>query len=166
MTEISSDKTTRRFISELSNTAFCYQVSIFYNNYSDRLKAPEHKSIITDQLTRTFPNQAFLYRLSIKIQLDATSLNDLQDNAEFGEVVDMSYHTLFTTTTTEIDTFKLALERRLGCSLRMRRRLFNPIAKKRYVLALQKGEPHNLLGYFPELLNQRRWALIGRKHLL
>jgi hypothetical protein len=166
MTEISSDKTTRRFISALSNTAFCYQVSVFYNNYSDRLKATEHKSIITDQLPRTFPNQAFLYRLGIKIELDATSLNDLQDNAQYGEVIDMPYHTFFTTKTTEVNSFKLALERRLGCSLRIQRRVFNDIAKKRYVLALQKGQPHDLLGYFSDLHNQRRWALIGKKHLL
>ncbi len=166
MTETSSEKTTRKFISELSKRAFCYQVSIYYNNYSDRLKAPEHKSIITDQLPRTLPKQTFLYRLGIKYNLDATSLDDLKDAADYGEVIDMPYHTLFTTKTTEIDSFKLALERRLNCSLRLKRRIFNDIAKKRYLLAVSRGEPHDLLGYFPDLLNQRRWALIGRKHLL
>lgn len=165
MPESSSDKTTRKFISVLNNPSFCYQISIFYNNYSDRLNAPIHKPIITDQLPRTFPRQPFLYRLGIKEGLEADALDDLKDGSEYGDYIDMPYHTLFTIEPTEITRLKVVLERRLGCSLRLKRRCFNGVAKSRYVSALQSGEAHDLIGYFPSLKFKRRVAVINKSFL-
>ena len=164
MPESSSDKSTRKFISNLSNAAFNYQISIFYDNYSDRLKAPDHKPIITDLLPRMFPDKAFLYRLVLN-NVDCDVLNDLSGGADVGETVLMPYHTVFTTGRVEIDSLEIELEKRLGCELRLKRRVFNDVSKQRYISALKGGEPHDLLAYFSDLKSLRRSAVIGKKYL-
>ena len=164
MTETSSDKTTRKLISLLREPVWCYQISIFYNNYSDCIHAHNHMQVIKDQLPRSLPEQSFIYRLCLTCT-EATHFDDIKDKAEFGDKVEAAYHTMFTIDKTPPGQLQDDMSRRLGLDVRVKTMVFDELRRIKYLAALKKNDLHDLKRFFKSDRQIRRYALIGKKYI-
>ena len=165
MSETSEAKSTRLFIKQLSNPIWSYQISVFYEKYTDSLEAVNDKSIITDLLPRMFPDQPFLYRLCLNESASSSLFTDTREDASFEDIVVAPYHTIFTNQVTDIKKYQERLSSRLNRQIWLKRRLFSPLAKHRYISSLKRGSPHDLNSFFKSDVPVKRTAMIGKRYV-
>ncbi|WP_342243231.1 hypothetical protein [Pseudomonas sp. OTU5201] len=66
MSESSEDKTKRKYVDQLLAGIWTYQYSVFYQNPDDSHQLIEDAASFKQGLSRKFPNQPFLIRVSLK----------------------------------------------------------------------------------------------------
>jgi hypothetical protein len=164
VSETSEDKTKRSFITLYNNNYFTTQISIFYLQSTDGIKAQVHKPVITQLVRRIYSEQCFLYRLCLTTT-DTKNLDDLKDTQPPNSKMLMSYHTLFTNEKINSDKLKKALEKHLNCTIRIKQQYIGELKKMKYISAVKKGEPHDLKSYFNSSKNIHRIATINAKKL-
>jgi hypothetical protein len=164
MSESSQQKTTRKFVTLLSNNYFRVQISIFYRKLNDSLSALEHKPIITDQLRRAFPNQCFLYRLCL-FNVNTKNLDDMKTTEDIQDEVKMPYHTVFTHAKVSIDRIEKILRKHIGNEIFAKQRFFVETKKEQYISVVKKGKPYDLHNQFNSKKPIQRYSIIGEKNI-
>lgn len=145
MPETPEDRSKRVFLNHLDNSAWSYQISFFFNNYSDCKNALEHFQSIRSRLARSFKKNPFLWRLCLK-KVNADLFEDLDGSTPR---VTAPYMTLITDKKISVNEVEPALSAVLAeLDLKILYRSFPKYKQESYRRAVSNQKPHKLNEFF------------------